>query len=82
MPRSPRLRGRRRCGRKRGPPEAVGPLVGSGVGGGEGALPHLWVLISKLVHVKVWAVSGGVKGGIPAFGLAEAGVSVTFGRKE
>ena len=47
-----------------------------------GALPHLRVLISRLVHVKEWTVSGGVKGGIPAFGLSEAGVSVTFGRKE
>jgi hypothetical protein len=41
------------------------------------ALPWLWGMISKLVTIKEWTLTGTV-GGIP--GLPEASVSVTFGR--
>jgi hypothetical protein len=39
--------------------------------------PHLWALISRLVRVKEWSVTGQLGTGV--LGLASAGISVTFG---
>jgi hypothetical protein len=43
-------------------------------------LARLWSMISKLLTVKEWALSGKVGTPGPLLGLAEASVSVTFGR--
>jgi hypothetical protein len=43
-------------------------------------LPQLWVLISGLLHVKEWTVSGQLKS--DSFGLASASVTVTFARPD
>jgi hypothetical protein len=40
-------------------------------------LPRLWALISQLLHVKEWTVSGQLKS--DPFGFASASVTVTFG---
>jgi hypothetical protein len=42
------------------------------------AAPRLWSMICGLLKVKEWSVTGQV--GIPVLGLAQAGLSVTFGR--
>lgn len=42
------------------------------------AVPKLWSLISHLVKVKEWSVTGQVGTGV--FGFAQASVSVTFGK--
>jgi hypothetical protein len=39
--------------------------------------PLLWSIIGHLVKVREWTVSGQIGGGV--FGLAQAGISVTFG---
>jgi len=44
------------------------------------AAPRLWNLICHLLHVKEWCVSGQI--GTPVLGLAQAGISVTFGPSE
>lgn len=43
-------------------------------------LPQLWVLISGLLHVKEWTVSGQLKS--DPFSLASASVTVTFARPD
>jgi len=43
----------------------------------ERALPSLWNLISRLVRVKEWTVTGQLKS--DPFGLAQASISITFG---
>ena len=43
-------------------------------------LARLWGMISKLLTVKEWALSGKVRAPGPLLGLAEASVTVTFGR--
>lgn len=42
------------------------------------AAPRLWSMICGLLKVKEWSVTGQV--GTPVLGLAQAGISVTFGR--
>lgn len=44
----------------------------------KGVGPRLWDMISRLVKVKEWTVTGQV--GIPMLGLAQASISVTFGK--
>jgi hypothetical protein len=42
-------------------------------------LPQLWALISGLLHVKEWTVTGQLKS--DPFGLLQASVTITFGSK-
>ena len=40
-------------------------------------LPRIWSMISCLLTVKEWTVNG--QAGMPMFGLAQVGISITFG---
>lgn len=41
-------------------------------------LPQIWSMISNLLTVKEWTVNG--QAGTGLFGLAQVGISVTFGK--
>jgi hypothetical protein len=44
------------------------------------ALPRLWSIISHLVTVKEWSITG--QAGIPVLNLVQTSISITFGKQE